>query len=169
MERVWRCSGLPCSNTIRHNRCNQKCGGFHDYSSPACSIPLVTDCCQLKGLFLTSGESLMSLTSVSGTSYGSGINARSTFVPTKTATTVQTPATNGTIGRGGDTYQCVSCGGRKIVSSLYCPTCQGGSSARTSTPYANPHGSCPTCGKTDSTRSAAAYAGSYFFHNAAGR
>ena len=120
-------------------------------------------------LYLTNGESIMALSSVSGTSYGASVSNRGTFVAAKTQNSVQSAMNNGTIGRGGDTYYCASCGGRKIVSSFYCPTCSGGSSARTSTPFSNTHGNCPTCGKTDATRSASGSPGAYYFHNAAGR
>ena len=106
----------------------------------------------------------MALSSIAGSSYGSNVSNRNTFVPSKTTNTVPTNV-NGVRGPGNDTYFCASCGGRKIVSSFYCPTCSGGSSARTSTPFSNTHGNCPTCGKTDATRSAAARQGAFYYHN----
>ena len=106
----------------------------------------------------------MALSSIPGTSYGATVS-RNAFVATKAQNTLHTNPQQASTGRGADTYYCASCGGRKIVSEFYCPTCSGGSSARTSTPFSNTHGNCPTCGKTDATRSAAARQGATYYHN----
>jgi len=107
----------------------------------------------------------MSLSSISGLAHAANIGSRNTFVPTRAINTLQAGA--GSVGRGGDSYNCVSCGSQKVVPSFYCPTCSGGSSARTSAPFSNLHGNCPMCNKT-ATYSASTPAGAVYYHNPKG-
>jgi hypothetical protein len=69
-------------------------------------------------------------------------------------------------GGRGDSFICASCGQQKAAPQ-YCATCQGGSSARNSSPnITGKYDSCPTCnGSSGGVRSSGSRAGAAYYHN----
>ena len=97
---------------------------------------------------------------------GANISSRNTLIPSRALTAVATGATAyGGSGRGGDTFQCSTCGGSKVAPTLRSPVSAASTGIRISNPgAAHTFGNyCPTCAAMPA-RSAADRAGAVYFH-----